>query len=214
MHVQIIKMGCCQTMDSDLQAGEMVSIIASESLKRPQGTKGKLFQENIRDSLFAIDSKAEKFIKENVKIVERSTTLAHKFLKDNINETLDTIKDLKLKERVNDIICPIFRKDFVHSTHGSVEDAYIIHEILGQGSFSTVRRGVHIETNIERAVKVITKKSITEAQKLVYQHETEILKGLDHPNIIRIIEVIEDTFKINIIFELCKGGELFDRIIE
>ena len=56
MHVQIIKMGCCQTMDSDLQAGEMVSIIASESLKRPQGTKGKLFQENIRDSLFAKDT--------------------------------------------------------------------------------------------------------------------------------------------------------------
>ena len=44
--------------------------------------------------------------------------------------------------------------------------------------------------------------------------EIEILRKLDHPNVIKYIETIEDYDTYYIVMELCNGGELFDRIID
>ena len=120
---------------------------------------------------------------------------------------------LSIKQRVSDILFPILRKVFIHSSNGVIEDTYKIHEILGQGSFSTVRRGTHIESKIDRAIKIITKNSISQSQQLLLVDEVETLKTLDHPNIISVVEIIEDTTKLNIVTEICTGGELFDRIL-
>jgi calcium-dependent protein kinase len=87
-------------------------------------------------------------------------------------------------------------------------------EIIGSGSFSSVRLATHIETSIDRAVKIIAKNVLTDDQTQNLVNEVEALKSFDHPNIVRIIEVVEDNFKLNIITELCKGGELFDRIFK
>ena len=38
------------------------------------------------------------------------------------------------------------------------------------------------------------------------------MKKLDHPNVIKLYEVFEDTRNIYLWMELCTGGELFDRI--
>jgi len=42
----------------------------------------------------------------------------------------------------------------------------------------------------------------------------EILKSLDHPNIIKVYEFYSDKKYLYIVTELCSGGELFDKIIE
>lgn len=44
--------------------------------------------------------------------------------------------------------------------------------------------------------------------------EIEILTSMDHPNIVRLIEVFEDERHWCLVMELMKGGELFDRILE
>lgn len=44
--------------------------------------------------------------------------------------------------------------------------------------------------------------------------EVEILKELDHPNVVKIYEYFEDTQHIFIIMEYLEGGELFDKIKE
>ena len=44
--------------------------------------------------------------------------------------------------------------------------------------------------------------------------EINILKNLDHPNILRIFELYQDKHNYFLITEYCSGGELFDRIKE
>lgn len=43
-------------------------------------------------------------------------------------------------------------------------------------------------------------------------NEFEILKTLDHPNIVRLFEMYVDEKHFYLISEYCEGGELFDRI--
>lgn len=136
---------------------------------------------------------------------------------DSLKESHTYDKIAKIKDeaihKFTDVVFPILQKVFVHSTNGVIDETYKLHEIIGQGSYSTVRRAVHIESGLERAAKSIAKNSLTKAQKLMLVDEIETLKSLDHPNIIRVIEIIEDSSKLNIVTELCTGGELFDRIV-
>lgn len=45
------------------------------------------------------------------------------------------------------------------------------------------------------------------------KNEIAILKDLDHPNIVKMYEFLEDDKRIYIVTEICKGGELFDEIL-
>lgn len=45
-------------------------------------------------------------------------------------------------------------------------------------------------------------------------NEIEILKDMDHPNIMKIFEYFLSKNHIYIVSEYLSGGELFDRIIE
>ena len=45
------------------------------------------------------------------------------------------------------------------------------------------------------------------------KYEIDILKNLDHPNILRLYETFEDSNSIYLVTELCEGGELFDEIM-
>ena len=46
------------------------------------------------------------------------------------------------------------------------------------------------------------------------QREIDILRGVDHPNIIKFYGTYEDDKYFHIIMEHCDGGELFDRIVD
>lgn len=91
-------------------------------------------------------------------------------------------------------------------------DLYRLRDKLGEGSFGTVFKAQSMlrGTAPIRAVKKIVK----EKQKPTFMREAEMLQLCDHPNIIRLVEIFEDPSDLYLIFELCEGGELFDRVIE
>ena len=63
------------------------------------------------------------------------------------------------------------------------------------------------------AVKSILRSNIKKDVKPL-EEELEILRGLDHPNIIKFHESYVDFRYIHIVMELATGGELFDKIVQ
>ena len=100
--------------------------------------------------------------------------------------------------------------NFTRRRLGKIIDYYRVGKVLGKGAFGEVRRVVHIETGDQRAVKVIAKQSMSEHEQQTLYNEINILKSLDHPNVVKVYEYFEDEKRFFIVTEICSGGELFD----
>jgi calcium-dependent protein kinase len=101
---------------------------------------------------------------------------------------------------------------FVSLKKGSIFDHYKIGKTLGEGAYGKVYHVTHKDTAIERAMKAIKKKAIIKEEEEKLFAEVNILKELDHPNIVRLYEMYQDETHYYLITEFCTGGELFDRI--
>lgn len=96
----------------------------------------------------------------------------------------------------------------------TVEDYYVIGEVLGAGSFAEVHRAVDRGTGEEVAVKVINKAGY-DARELEYVvREVAIMRSLNHPNIVSTYDIFETTTHLYLVIELCEGGELFDIVAD
>eukprot|EP00388_Colpodella_angusta_P021871 GDKJ01055713.1.p1 GENE.GDKJ01055713.1~~GDKJ01055713.1.p1 ORF type:complete len:555 (-),score=139.23 GDKJ01055713.1:126-1718(-) len=105
------------------------------------------------------------------------------------------------------------RNDLIRLNHRKITEVYhFTKSPIGSGAFGQVFTATHRLTRIERAVKVIPKKMVTDVEML--KAEIDIMIDLDHPNVIKLIEYFEDSKNVYLVMELCKGGELFQRIID
>ncbi|CDJ52162.1 CAM kinase, CDPK family, putative [Eimeria brunetti] len=105
------------------------------------------------------------------------------------------------------------REGFILSFVGPLTDSYDVEpRKLGQGTYGSVCRAVNKSTKTVRAVKTISKSKVRNVKR--FKQEISIMKSLDHPNIIKLFETFEDHKNVYLVMELCRGGELFDRIIE
>lgn len=104
----------------------------------------------------------------------------------------------------------ISKNALVHLVKGNISDRYKIIKKIGDGGFGVVKLGIHKETNSKRAIKSMNLSQHLDVEKMM--EEVNILKNLDHPNIIKVFEVIQDSRCLNIVMEFCSGGELFDKI--
>lgn len=103
---------------------------------------------------------------------------------------------------------------FISSFFGPINNYYNLHDEIGCGSFGRIYKATHIATGSLRAIKAINRQKLRTSSKVQLNNEAEILKSLDHPNILKIYEVIEDPIDINIVTELCTGGNLFEKILK
>ncbi|CAE7567428.1 CPK2 [Symbiodinium pilosum] len=101
--------------------------------------------------------------------------------------------------------------NFAATNTGRIEDFYELEKHkLGEGGFGSVRRGRDKRTGRVYAIKSIRKKGVEEPQKL--KEEIDIMRLLDHPNIVRFQESFEDHRLLQLVLELCEGGELIERV--
>jgi calcium/calmodulin-dependent protein kinase I len=95
-----------------------------------------------------------------------------------------------------------------------IEDHYELGEEIGKGGFSVVYKAVRKSDQGEFAVKCIKKKMVEGDDIKLLRREIQIMKKLNHPNILKLYEVYEDDEQFYLVMELVKGKELFDKIVE
>lgn len=95
-----------------------------------------------------------------------------------------------------------------------IKKIYKIGQTIGEGSYAQVKRAKHRETGEKVAVKVMAKKRMSKDDIKCLEQEIEILKQVEHPNIVRLIDVFETSKYYCLVMELMEGGELFDKIVE
>jgi len=97
---------------------------------------------------------------------------------------------------------------------GKIEDNYDISEEIGRGAFSVVKRAKHKKTGTSFAVKFIEKKYVDKQDLVLLGREIDIMKKVNHPNVLKLQEVYETDETIALVMELVDGGELFYKIVE
>ena len=98
----------------------------------------------------------------------------------------------------------------VSDTHQNLDSVYDRVKKLGEGSFGEVWLIRHKLTGKDYAMKIIEKGPYSNTEQI--KNEIEILKTLDHPNILKILEFHDENDKFYIVTDYLPEGELFDEI--
>ena len=106
----------------------------------------------------------------------------------------------------------IGKKLFVSVGNRALRDCYEFTKNLGKGGYGKVFQVRQKMTNKLFACKKLSKLNINNLIK--FRREIDILIKIDHPNIIKLLEVFESQNSLYLIMEECYGGELFDRILK
>ena len=96
---------------------------------------------------------------------------------------------------------------------GKLQTLYKVKEKIGSGTFSTVRRGIRRSDKKEIAIKIITKTELNDTEARLIKREIGVMQKLDHQNIVKLYDIFETTHHLYLIIEYCRGGELFDELI-
>ncbi|XP_018325932.1 MAP/microtubule affinity-regulating kinase 3 isoform X2 [Agrilus planipennis] len=96
---------------------------------------------------------------------------------------------------------------------GKIAGLYDLEETLGRGHFAVVKLARHVFTGEKVAVKVIDKSKLDDVSKAHLFQEVRCMKLVQHPNVVRLYEVIDTATKLYLILELGDGGDLYDYIM-
>ena len=99
----------------------------------------------------------------------------------------------------------------VSDTHQDPETIYEKVKTLGEGAFGEVWLVRHKISGKNYAMKIIEKSPYSNTKQII--NEINILKTLDHPNILKILEFHLEHDKYYIVTDYCPEGELFNEIV-
>ncbi|XP_067869507.1 serine/threonine-protein kinase WNK4 isoform X2 [Heterodontus francisci] len=123
-------------------------------------------------------------------------------LKDSVSEQPD---DSKMEPEENEVE--------MKAVDTSADGRFLKFNIeLGRGSFKTVYKGLDTETTVEVAWCELQTRKLSKAERQRFSEEVEMLKGLQHPNIVRFYDSFKSSVKghkcIVLVTELMTSGTL------
>ncbi|KAL1918687.1 uncharacterized protein VTP21DRAFT_2709 [Calcarisporiella thermophila] len=86
---------------------------------------------------------------------------------------------------------------------------YTLDKTIGEGSYGKVKLGLHRLTGQKAAIKKISKRHAPLITREIFHHQR-----LEHPNIVRLLEILTTENYIYVVTEYCPNGELFDHLID
>uniref|UniRef100_A0A336LP04 MAP/microtubule affinity-regulating kinase 3 n=1 Tax=Culicoides sonorensis TaxID=179676 RepID=A0A336LP04_CULSO len=90
---------------------------------------------------------------------------------------------------------------------------YKLLKTIGKGNFAKVKLAKHVPTGKEVAIKIIDKTQLNSSSLQKLFREVRIMKMLDHPNIVKLFQVIETDKTLYLVMEYASGGEVFDYLV-
>ncbi|KAG5839783.1 hypothetical protein ANANG_G00208630 [Anguilla anguilla] len=96
---------------------------------------------------------------------------------------------------------------------GKMAGLYDLDRTLGKGHFAVVKLARHVFTGQLVAVKVIDKTKLDAVATGHLLQEVRCMKLVQHPNVVRLYEVIDTQTRLYLILELADGGDLYDLIL-
>jgi serine/threonine protein kinase len=91
-------------------------------------------------------------------------------------------------------------------------DFYDFKNDLGKGQFGLVKLATHKQNGQKVAIKTVNKKDMKQIEIYQQRREIEVLKMSQHPNIVGLIDLFENSEFYYIVLEYMQGGDLFDYI--
>lgn len=125
---------------------------------------------------------------------------------ENIKTKTDTGNNFSTKKKES---IHFDKSNFIRMKEDNIFDEYDLKNKLGEGAYGCVYKVQQKTTNFLRAVKAIKKKHVDYEE---FNNEIEVLKALDHPNIIKLFDCYQDKRYYYMVEEYCSGGDLFDYI--
>ncbi|OQV21574.1 SNF-related serine/threonine-protein kinase [Hypsibius exemplaris] len=108
------------------------------------------------------------------------------------------------------------RPALANHSHGgnTAMGCYDLQQVLGRGNFATVKQAVHVFSGEVVAVKVIDKTKLDANGQTHLLQEVRCMKLLQHPNIVRLFEVIDTPSTLFLVLELADGGDMYDYMMK
>ena len=109
----------------------------------------------------------------------------------------------------------VILEDAPSTTTRTIGGCWVIDKRIGRGSFATVWRARHLtsESHVV-AVKEIYLEKLSKKLRQSLESEIEVLRQSDHPNIIKLYDIIRDPGDkvVHLVLEYCDGGDVGEYI--
>lgn len=103
------------------------------------------------------------------------------------------------------------RANIMRQREEDIGQYYDIEATIGRGSIGTVARAQHKESKKWYAVKTLQTQRLTKDMIDEMLNEIDIMMGLDHPNIVRPLELYSRKRELYFVIPFCSGGDLYKR---
>ncbi|XP_031345072.1 serine/threonine-protein kinase MARK2-like isoform X3 [Photinus pyralis] len=123
------------------------------------------------------------------------------------------VSDSRTVQRVGPVSIPSSTRNRTRVGEEPTIGKYKLLKTIGKGNFAKVKLAKHVPTGKEVAIKIIDKTQLNPGSLQKLFREVRIMKMLDHPNIVKLFQVIETDKTLYLVMEYASGGEVFDYLV-